>query len=123
MLLFLIVLALYIPYFFLPVFHAEGYWFSGTAYGWQAFIVCLRVPVLWPVIVGHVAIWVGSVALLRGRWDLSWKMGVLAFWASFWSWIILVLQLSGGQTEGTWGLWAKLLCITTLVSISPQRRG
>jgi hypothetical protein len=69
----LLVWALYIPYFFLPVFE-----YNGAVLGWEALVFCLLMPMFWPVIAGQVALWVGAVFLLWQRWRTAAVLGILA---------------------------------------------
>src|SRR6516162_1780301 len=78
---FFLAVALYLPYFFLPV--AD---FNGPILGWEGFILSVMFPPMWPIALGHFALWVGAICLLLRRWRSAWIAGVAAIVISFESW-------------------------------------
>jgi hypothetical protein len=78
---FLLVLASYVPYFFLPVMD-----YRGPILGLEGFIFCVVFPPMWPVVLGHLALWFGCVCLLLRRWRAACIAATVALVVSFQSW-------------------------------------
>lgn len=89
---FLLVLALYVPYFFLPVLEYEG-----PVLGAHSVLVCFLVPAFWPIALGHMALWFGALSLLRCRWQTAKVAALVALVASYESWIYMFLAWVPGQ--------------------------
>lgn len=99
----LVVLALYIPYFFLPVME-----YRGPILGWEGFLLCVVSPLGWWVVLGHLALWFGAVCLLLRRWRAAWIAGAVALVVSFSSWEYM---LEGGYP----GQYMKCASMITLL--------
>jgi hypothetical protein len=100
---FVLVLALYLPYFFLPVMD-----YNGPILGLEGFIFCVVFPPMWPIVLGHVALWFGSICLLLRRWSPAWIAAIVALLVRFQSWRFM---LEGGFP----GQYMKLLSMIALL--------
>jgi hypothetical protein len=99
---FLVVLALYVPYFFLPVMD-----YRGPILGLEGFLYCVVVPMGWPIVLGHLALWFGAICLLLRRWRAAWIAGALALVVSIQSWQLML----GGYR----GQYMKLVSMIALL--------
>lgn len=102
---FVLVMALYVPYFFLPVMAFDGH----RIMGWEGLLFCVVFPPFWPIVLGHLSLWFGSGALLLGHWRAAWIGGVVAIISSFQSWLFLL-------DEPYSGLYIKLASMIVLVA-------
>lgn len=101
---FCVVVALYLPYFFLPVFYLDG-----PVSGAQALWTCLAMlPQLWIVLASHCCLWLGAGMLLARRWRLALWAGGFALALSLGIWVLLIFPLYAG-------LAFKLLSMLALV--------
>jgi hypothetical protein len=100
---FVVVVALYVPYFFLPVMTWDH-----SISGKEGFITSFLLPIFWPIALGHLALWFGSVCLLFQRWRAAGIAGIGALVISFESWFFLL----GGFP----GQYMKLASMITLVA-------
>ena len=89
---FLLVLALYVPYFFLPVMD-----YQGPILGLEGFLFCVVFAPMWLIVLGHLALWVGSVCLILRRWRAAWIAGAVALVVSFQSWGFMLEGRFSGQ--------------------------
>ena len=64
---------LYVPFFFLPV-GGPGLYLTGL----EILPTCFVITILWPVAIGHLLFWGGSVLLAMGLWRRAAIAGFLA---------------------------------------------
>src|SRR5262245_3387545 len=102
-----LVLALYLPYFILPVVILTGAW-SEPAPGWDIFLTSIIFPPLWPSLVGHVALWVGLACLAKRRWRAAAILGLVALTFS----LAPLFFLDGSYLVGFYAKLTSMVALT-----------
>jgi hypothetical protein len=105
-----LVLALYLPYFILPVHIVTGAE-SVPSPGWDIFLASIIFPPLWPSLAGHVALWVGLACLVQRRWQAAAALGVVAFAFS----LVPRLFFDGSYLIGFYAKLSSMVALTGVV--------
>jgi hypothetical protein len=98
----LVLIALYLPYFFLPVTQYDG----RIVLGWEGFLTSFLL--LWPIALGHLLLWVGWACLATRYFRSAAVLGVAALIISLAC--LALFPLDGPNT----GIYLKLACMAVL---------